>query len=199
MIDMQELIKKHAKNFVQTDGKRPILECIYYQEDGSVVMTDAHILLHVKEAHDYQQSVAKHYVTGKVNYSDYPNLNNMLSLPYSNEFTLNMKKIAPYLETLKVSNLIGDVGILKDDLTFKVRSICNIGESYLLTLDGHTHDGFSATALRSINLYKCLSFFKDLKVDVVRVQLAASGFIPIRFTDEAERVLVLIAPVKIGG
>lgn len=199
MIDMQELIKKHAKNFVQTEGTRKMLEGIFYQEDGSVVMTDSHILLHVKDVHDYQQPIVKHYFTGRAIEGDYPNVNNMLNIPYSNEFTLNMKKIAPYLETLKVSNLIGDVGILKDDLTFKVSSIGNIGESYILTLDGHTHDGFSATALKSTNLYKCLSFFKDLKVDVVRVQLAASGFIPIRFTDEAERVLVLIAPVKIGG
>jgi len=197
MIDMQELIKKHSKNFVQSDGKRPILEGIHYRGDGSVVMTDSHILLHVKDAHDYQQPSVKHYVTGRVIDGDYPNLNNMLNIPYSNEFTLNMKKIAPYLETLKVSNLIGDVGVLKDNLTFEVRGFD--GESYILTLDGHACDTFPGVAFNSTYLYKCLSFFRDLKVDVVRVQLATSGLIPIRFTDEAERVLVLIAPVKIGG
>lgn len=197
MIDMQELIKKHAKNFVQTDGTRPILEGIHYREDGSVVITDSHILLHVRSAHDYQEPTVMHHSTGRVIKGDYPNVEHTLNISYSHEFTLNMIKIAPYLETLKVSNLIGNVGILKDDLTFKVRSVD--GESYILTLDGHVCDGFPATSLKSTNLYKCLSVFKDLKVDVVRVKIAESSLTHIMFTDEAERVKILIAPVKIGG
>jgi len=197
MIDMQELIKKHAKNFVMIAGERKILEGISYREDRSVVMTDSHILLHVKEAHDYQEPTVMHHSTGRVIDGDYPNLEHMLNISYSREFTLNMIKIAPYLETLKVSNLIGNVGILKDDLTFKVSSVDR--ESYILTLEGKACDKFPATALKSIYLYKCLSVFKDLKVDTVRVQLGASGHLPLKFTDETERVQILIAPVKIGG
>lgn len=190
---MEDLIKKHAKNFALFGGEREVLEGIHYREDGSVVITDGTALLHVKNCHGYKEPITKHYNTGKTINEDYPNLSSVLNKWYPNHFTLKLPEIVRHLEALKVSVLISNVGVLKDDLTFKVVDV--IHQSYVLTLKGEISDNFKPVLLKVINLYKCLSVFKDLKVDIVRVRLG-DPLSPVSFSNEAETVEVLISPVR---
>lgn len=188
-----QVVKKHAKNFVLIgDDRHKVLEGIFYKNDGSIYITNKHILLHVKNVHDYKDSIILHYSTNKPIKGNYPKVDQLFNWNFKHEITLNLKKIAPYLETLKVSNLIGDIGILKDDLVFEVTG--QMGESYILTLDGKS-DGFSPVLLQSMYLYYCLKFFNDLNVDSVRVELSGS-YTPLLFSNFDKSVQILISPVR---
>lgn len=189
---MLEVIKKHAKDFTLNNSERKVLQGIFYKEDGSVVMTNSHILLYAKNVHNLKEPVVKHYKTGKVIKEKYPNIDSFLKTYPSSGFTLNMKNVAPSLGALKVSNHLNEVGVLKDDLTFKVVDV--IGQNFTLTIDGISNGEFNPIHLKVMNLYKCLSIFKDLKINSVQVRIRGS-LSSVSFTDEAERILVIISPV----
>ncbi|MDQ0254907.1 hypothetical protein J2S74_002289 [Evansella vedderi] len=190
---MLDVIKKHAKDFTPAAGKgKKVLQGIHYRSDGSVMITDSHTLLYAKDVHDLSESIVKHHKTDKVINENYPNLNSVLNMNYSTEFKINAEEVYPSLKTVKVSEIIDEVATLKDDLTFNVYDIS--GQSYVLSLFG-TKASFYPFHMKVANFHKCFSLFKDLGVVSVDVRIAGN-MNPIRFSDEHDRLHVLIAPVR---
>lgn len=190
---MLEVIKKHASNFTPKAGEgKKALQGICYYSDGSLAITDSHIMLYAKDVHDLNKDVVKHHKTGRVINESFPNMKSFLNRHFAVEFTIDTKEIYPSLEALKVSTLIDEDGTLKDDHTFKVYD--DLGQYYLLTFSG-TQTKFGPYHLKALNLYKCLSLFKDLHVYKLTVRMAG-GYTPILISDELNQVSVLIAPVR---
>ncbi|MGF7045734.1 DNA polymerase III sliding clamp (beta) subunit (PCNA family) [Paenibacillus sp. DS2015] len=60
-----EVITKHGRKFsAKNGGGSPILEGIHYAADGSIVATDRHRMLRIKDAHNYTTPFTSHAVTG---------------------------------------------------------------------------------------------------------------------------------------
>ncbi|OIJ17080.1 hypothetical protein BKP37_00635 [Anaerobacillus alkalilacustris] len=191
---MLELVTKHARNFVLTEGGRKELEGIYYDEDGSIGVTDSHVLLYIPKAHNLKEAVIRHHKTGKKIVGKYPNLKYLINLNYSSEIELDMNHLARHIKSLEAAYAtIGQIGTLHNDLTYKVLGTPH--QSYILTLKGKISSDFNPISLNVFNLYKCLLVFKDLKVDKVYFRLAGS-MSPMLITDPDERVKTLISPVR---
>ena len=192
-VDLQEIIKKHAKHFVDSSGGRKALEGISYREDGSIMVTDSTILLHLKNVHSLEEPVVKHYRTGRVIKEKFPNLNSILDKSYPNELKVNVREAVKYLEALKASTIFSECGVLKDDLTFKVEDV--IKQSFTLNLKGEINGNFKPVCMKVSNLCKCLSVFKDLDVGIVIIRVAGP-LIPLSFIDQDEQVEIIISPVR---
>mgnify|MGYP005750511759 CR=1 FL=1 len=191
-VDLQEIVKKHAKHFVDTSGGRKALEGISYREDGSIMITDSTILLHLKNVHSLAEPVVKHYRTGRVIDEKYPNLNSILNKQYPNDLKVDVRETVKYLDVLKASSVFSDFGELKDDLTFKVEDVMR--QSFTLNLKGEINGEFNPVCMKVSNLYKCFSVFRDLDEDNVNIRVAGSK-IPLSFTDLNDRVEIIISPV----
>lgn len=191
---MKDLVEKHARNFVQLDGAKKELEGIYYDEDGSIGVTDSHTLLYISNAHNINRSIIRHYKTGKEIIGKYPNLKYLVNMSYSSEIELDMNHLAKHMKSLEVASVaIGRIGTLHSDLTFTVLGIPH--QKYILSLKGKISSEFNPISLNVFNLYKSLLVFKDLRVDKVFVRMSGS-FSPLLITDPEERVKILISPVR---
>lgn len=78
----KQLTTKLLKHFKRvTDNSldsRPILQCVYYNSDGSVSATDSHRLIHVKNFHQHEEPFALNLSTLEMNQGNYPNVDHLL-------------------------------------------------------------------------------------------------------------------------
>lgn len=194
MKNLQNLVKKHAKNFALIGGERKELEGIFYKNDGSIFVTNGFILLHVKGVHSLKESVVKHYNTGKIIRTDYPNLEMLLRVIPKSEVTLNIDHLNKHLGLLKAAtDLIDEVVTIKDDLSFEISNV--FSERFHLTLKGNKTSDFNPIRLNARYLYYCLQVFKDLRVDKVFIRISGSVS-PVLITNKDETVQTIIAPVR---
>ena len=78
----KELTPKVLKHFKKiTDNASParaILQCVYYDEEGSIVATDSHRLLKVRNFHNYDKPFAINLDTAKLVEGNYPDTNRLM-------------------------------------------------------------------------------------------------------------------------
>lgn len=71
----QQIISKYGKKFTALHkGATPILQGVHYAIDGSVLVTDRHQALRIKNAHSFKESMTLHAKTGQPIEGEYPNL-----------------------------------------------------------------------------------------------------------------------------
>ncbi|MBC2368128.1 hypothetical protein HBP99_05745 [Listeria booriae] len=94
---------KHAKKFVAPHKVRPILQGIHYREDGSVVCTNAMVLVHVSNIHDRKQEIVINPKNGEKIAGDYPNVDNLIEgwqENYDKKISIDNENLARLLKML---------------------------------------------------------------------------------------------------
>jgi hypothetical protein len=75
----QKLIEKFGKKFAALDkGATPILQGIHYAADGTVFITDRHIGLRIRDAHNFKEPMTLHAKTGQPIVGVYPDLTRVM-------------------------------------------------------------------------------------------------------------------------
>lgn len=69
---------KHLKRAVYERDTRPILQCVHYDADGSLVATDSHRLLCIKDFHDHKETFNQDIKTLEIKHDNYPDVSRLI-------------------------------------------------------------------------------------------------------------------------
>lgn len=194
-MNVEQLLKRHSKNFTASNIYEGKLEGVHYHLNGSVYITNSHTLLALHDVHS-EESKTVHHKTGKNMNVDYPDVSRLLQSDYDNGHVIPFKNIQPYIELIKVSKFIDDVADLtvkNGKLLFKV-SFNN--ESFTFPLANISKNDYSLNVIGSLNVmyfYNMMKFFKDANTDELELRYK-NKFSPFSF--RAGKYEILILPVK---
>lgn len=194
-MNVEQLLKRHTKNFTAPTIYEGKLEGIHYHSNGSVYVTNSHTLLALHDVHN-EESKTVHFKTGKNMNVDYPDISRLLQTDYDNGHVISFKNIEPYIELIKVSKFIdkvADLIIENGQLLFKVHFN---NESFTLPLVNISKNDYQINTIGSLNVmyfYHMMKFFKDANVDELEL-MYKNKFSPFSF--RAGKYEILILPVK---
>lgn len=91
-----------SKKFIQNNDTRPILNYTQHLDNGDLIATDSHRLLHVKSIHGFKEEYLVSPKTFMFAKGKYPDINNVLSIDnHHKSIVLNKEQIKLWLQTLK--------------------------------------------------------------------------------------------------
>lgn len=195
-MDNQQLLAKYAKKFA---GNKDIYQGIYYRADGSAVVTNRHMALRIRNAHDMAHATVLHAKTGVPLTGKYPDVDRVF--PASSCEKIRLDGLEGVLLRTRCATDVAKV--LDKKLPVALLKVVG-GAAYLQI---KTQIEFSALfgtlqgkeSLRAVNpeyLHTVLSVFQD-SGSSVSVELR-HPFEPIVLTDEAD-IDVMVLPYRTAG
>lgn len=145
---------KHLKAAVDSTGKRPILECLHFEKDGSYVVTDSHVLLRMEHQHHLEQDFNLNLLTFEEDQFDYPETHRLIP----SESTGSLKLTTDLLDTL-VTVLKGQTEPVKIELNDGDATL--LGQGVRLPMGEWRSPSMSPVTLNPKLLLKAVSFFDD--------------------------------------
>jgi len=200
-MNKQAIIKKYAKKFVSNGKYGPqVLSGVYYAPDGSVVMTNRHYLLRIKNAHQLQTPVILDPTDGQPIEGTYPDTNRVFPDSFRDQFSIPHNALGSIIRLVQAA---ADVASRGDKTYPAVRMTVdekeNLEISFMnesLSLRASLWKAAEASpSVRTINvnyLATALSVFDDTGSGVV-VKLKGP-FDPIVLSSDDGEIDVLILP-----
>jgi len=203
----QKLIEKYGKKFAADKNGTPVLQGIHYAADGSVLVTDRHRGLRIREAHSFKEPMTLHAKTGLPIDDQYPDLTKIW--PNDNraqrivlagsvlknvadrlrciaDVASRLNKKLPIV-TIEVSNGSAWVHVKDEDSLVQAKVFLGNTEDSKLQLN---------ISLNAEYLYTALSLFAD--ASVTELHLSLQGPLnPIYLTDN-QNIDVVILPYRIN-
>ncbi|RHW46803.1 hypothetical protein DS832_04765 [Bombilactobacillus bombi] len=183
--------KKYERTFKNIIGKqetRPILQCLHFDENGSVYATDSHQLLRIRDFHNLKISFNLNLLNFEIVGGTYPDINRLIPEDgFKSQFEVNVesiKDILPFLKAAKEEAI--DLYIQKESINCKLKS-----SNYELPIYNFSGE-INELSLNAKFLFDCLQFFKDFNISPT-VKFIGS-LKPLLFT--AENIDYLITPLK---
>lgn len=196
---------KHLKKTASKSLSRPVLRCVHYSNDGSIVVTDSHRLLKINNFHEHQESFSMDLWTMELSTKNYPDTNRLLPKREDASTTVKISLSALLRATtaLKVSS--DEIVVL--EVKDKIITIKNLHDEKMfggpLTIDlPVSKDGDDVIiAFNSRYLIDCCNFFLDAKeryaMDDVKFYINNSTR-PVLVEIERSNFQYLITPVRVS-
>jgi DNA polymerase III sliding clamp (beta) subunit (PCNA family) len=151
-------LERAFKNVINKRADRPMLNCLHFDQDGSITATDSHVLLRLSNTHNLKTNFNLNLLSFTQDVGAYPETSKLIPDTYESAFTLNQKDIDEILTFLKP---------LKGDN--RVKLVIENGGDPLLSNGAsliypkfHNYVGETVSiALKATYLYNALAFFKD--------------------------------------
>lgn len=201
-----ELLSKYAKKFAtKQGGTRPILEGIHYAAGGTACVTDGHVLLRIRNAHQFETPATINIYSGMPIEGVYPDVSKAFPNSFDHEIQIGAMSIKDVLTRVTCA---ADVAKRLDKKAPVVHLSADNGTVYMLVNDADKKiefRGFFGNTLKVATkrwslsaefLQLAVSLFADAGRDV-SVNLAGS-MSPIVLTDN-EDIDVLILPYRIAN
>lgn len=103
-------LEKALKNAIAKSGEREILQCVHYDEEGYILVTDSHVLLKLDNFHDFKHSFNLNLYQMTLNKEAYPAVAEHI-IPRKEDATLHIG--LNYLKVVQLYNTLKDY--LKED------------------------------------------------------------------------------------
>lgn len=92
---------KRVTNFTDKTGSRPILSCVNFNSDGSIIATNSHILIKLSDYHTNKNSFCFNPQTLEQYDQNYPNINNLISNDSLDNFKISYNEYSQILHFIK--------------------------------------------------------------------------------------------------
>lgn len=195
MID--KLLKRHAKHFAGLKHDKKMLAGIHYHENGSIYVTNSHMLLAIKDVHQ-EPAHTVHATTNKKLEGNYPSaVTHLVDADYSRAIDFNFEEVKSYIGLIETASKIDEVGCLSLDggyLELFIQSTAT-GESFKLKMCEIGADNIQTIAFLNVNyLYRVLKVFKDAGAEQVKLQFNDSKVRPLSFV--YKNIEIILMPVR---
>lgn len=203
--DLYGTALKASEEFISTSITRPVLNYTQHKDNGDLIATDSHRLLHVKDIHGFKEEYLVSPKTFMFAKGRYPNVENILSgINYSSVVILSGEQIKLWLQIFKSINQI--FRTMKDSTDkVELRFYDNSMDAYIesqnvsiqLPVTGYGKlGGLDGISLRPEYIRDALDAHVKLKSEELTLEFAGKAR-PMTM-DDGERVKTVILPVISG-
>lgn len=194
---------KHLKRAIDKSGTRPVLQCIHYDKDGSVCVTDSHRLLSIEGFHEHTETFNLNALTMEL-YTEgvYPDTKRLVpDIEKSNlKMTISIGALLRAAKSLQVTkNEIIKFNINEDNVIISNQSDAYTDLNYEIKLNSLSVGDKFNISFNSKYIIEALEFFLDAKqryaIDNVDIYMI-SPIRPVVMKIENESFTYLITPVR---
>lgn len=192
---------RHLKRAASNMETRPILKCVHYDADGSIVVTDSHRLLRINDFHEHENEFNQDLSTMQLVDGNYPNVARLFPKNINTEITISLSVLIRIMKALGTSP--GEMvtwKMLEDKIIFYNQSDkMYYGEPVEISANAKiTGDLFKIT-FQAKYIKECCEFFMDAKeryaLDNVTIKMT-SPLRPVVFTIDESKYVYLVTPVR---
>lgn len=194
------LINKHAKKFIAKNSYQ-VFECIHYDANGSVFVTNNFYALRIRNAHNFEE-VSISAIDGTKIDKPRPDIDRVFPAEFKTSFELNKHLIEDTLQKVK---WLRDVAKYYDRKHKRIKLILE-GANASIHLENDSikfqailapYNGLEKVhvTLNAEFLLNSLQVFKDAETKRLQVKLNGQ-FDPIVLSDEENEIDVVILPIR---
>lgn len=200
-------LHKHLKKIVFQSPSRPVLQCVQYHPDGSLIATDAHVVLKINNFHELnnEKPILQNVKTMEFNTKDsYPDVDQILSKEDKPiEWIISLSALKRVVVALKGASF-NDVLIV--NLTENHAEFSNIDKNSDIPIKVSIPCKFEAEPLRvgysATNLARMIDFMLDAKkryaTDDVKIYLNESNVRPALCEIQDGKYQFAVTPCRLG-
>lgn len=155
----------HLKKAVSTMDARPLLQCVNYNENGSIYATDSHVAIRISDFHEHEKEFNLNLFTMEIKEGFYPASNldknleiTKLSAEINVDINLLVKALKPFIDKTSFTNCV-DLIIKEKLLVIKSN---RLGE-FKIEVPLHDCEGEIEISCQLQYLINGLQFIKDAK------------------------------------
>ncbi|MEQ7217849.1 DNA polymerase III subunit beta [Vagococcus fluvialis] len=194
-------LHKHLKRASCQKATRPILQCVHYDEDGSICVTDSHRLLQIKEFHNHKEEFNQDLATMELRDGNYPDITRLIPTEFGTEVTISLTVLIRIMKALGTStNETVTWNISADKITFSNNSDqAFYGGPIEISANANVTGNQLIIGFRAKLIKECCEFFMDAKeryaVDNVTIKMS-SPLRPVVFSIDQSKHIYLVTPVR---
>lgn len=192
-------LHKHLKR-IASDNSRPILNCVHYDEDKSIIVTDAHRLLKINEFHKNKNGFNQDMKTMKIVEDKYPETERLIPKEFRTEITISLAVLIRIMKALGTSNWEGVKWSLGEDkiIFANYSDERYYGKPIKITTNARIEGEIYDITFNAKYVKECCEFFMDAKdryaIDDVKIKMN-SPIEPAIFKIN-EKYLYLVTPMR---
>lgn len=194
---------KHFSKITKYSGtSREALQCVYYDKDGSLTVTDSFRLIRLNNFHSHEESILQNLQTMEIkNDLSYPNTNKLI--PEIKEDSFQIKIDANELKRALKSTANSKMNITQMEIKqnhVELQSRAD-GETLRVIVEANIkHKNFDLVAFNNSYMNDALMFATDLMPrlgeKIVTIYLQDSHVKPILVTTDKTDYLYLLTPIR---
>lgn len=196
---------KHLKKTASKSLSRPVLRCVHYSNDGSIVVTDSHRLLKINNFHEHQESFSMDLWTMEISTRDYPDTSRLFPNKEnaSTKVKVSLSALLRAVTALKIgSDEIVLLDIKEDSVTINnLYDMKVYGRPLIIDLPAKCEGEYLKIGFNSRYLIDLCNFFLDVKqryaLDDVTFYITSKSR-PALVEFEDEKFQYIVTPVRVS-